>query len=98
MTTDRRGGDARPVPCGPAMTAPPVLTPREWEVVRLFALGKTWEEICHDLHITRNTLMIHRSHAVARYSAETLIGLFRALGWLRVPRSYTPPPTWRQGA
>jgi FixJ family two-component response regulator len=79
------------------MTAPPVLSPREWEVVRRFALGQTWEEICHDLGISRNTLMIHRSHAVAKFRAETLIGLFRAMGWLRVPSPYTAPPAWRQG-
>jgi len=61
------------------------LTPREWEVVRRLALSQTWEEVCHDLGITRPTLQNHRSNAVARYGVETLTGLFRALGWLKVP-------------
>ena len=61
------------------------LTPREYEVARLFALGLTWREVMTELGISRWTLTNHRFHAVAKAGGGSLVDVWRGLGWLRVP-------------
>ncbi len=63
------------------------LTPREDEVARLFALGWTWEAIMAELGITRQTVMEHRRHFIAKSGGGTLVDAFRVRGWLTVPDS-----------
>ena len=61
------------------------LTPREYEIVRLLALGWTWKRIIGELHIARDTLRHHRQSALRKYEATCLPELWAELGWLQVP-------------
>ena len=62
-----------------------MLTPREYEVVRRFALGQTWPTVQADLSITQTTVHAHRRNALAKYGAHRMVELYAALGWLHVP-------------
>ena len=42
------------------------LSPREYEVARLFALGRTWLEVMAEMHIGRETVSKHRRNAMER--------------------------------
>jgi FixJ family two-component response regulator len=84
------------------MTAPPVLSPREWEVVRRFALGQTYEQVAAGLGITRATVNSHRQRVSDKCGGGSLLDVLRKIGWLRIPglgrnAAYTAPPAWRQG-
>jgi len=61
------------------------LTPREYEVVRLFALGLTWEQVMAEMDCSRTALHMLRSRAMQKADTGTMQGLWRAIGWLRVP-------------
>ena len=67
----------------------PRLTPREAEVVRRIALGggRGWrcQGVAESLGISRSTMYRHLHNAEAKYGVSSVIDLFRALGWLRVP-------------
>jgi len=61
------------------------LTPREYEVARLFALGWTWDEVMAETGIRRATIAKHRGEAVRKVGGRLLVDVWRAIGWLRVP-------------
>ena len=61
------------------------LTPREYEVARLFALGRTWGQVARELGIGSDTIQKHRSSAMAKADVGTMAEVWAALGWLRVP-------------
>lgn len=61
------------------------LTPREYEVARLYAEGQTWESIARGLRISKTTLWHHRANAMAKAGVGSMPELLTALGWLRVP-------------
>ena len=67
---------------GPAATpSPNMLSPREWEVLRLLARGLAYKEICQDLNLSISTVNTHvhriyeklhvrsRGEAVARFAS-----------------------------
>lgn len=62
------------------------LTPREYEVARLFALGRTWDEIMAETGCSRVTLHKHRQAALRKADVGTMAEVWTALGWLHVPR------------
>ena len=66
------------------------LSPREYEVARLFALGRTWREVMAELHIGRETLHKHRQAALRKADVGTMAEVWTALGWLVVPSMGTP--------
>jgi DNA-binding CsgD family transcriptional regulator len=49
----------------------PVLSPREMDVLRLIAQGKTDREIADELFISRHTVMRHVSHILAKLEVES---------------------------
>ena len=61
------------------------LTPEQYEVVRLAATDMTYIEIAAALGLTEPGVKYRMSRALRAYGADTAIGLFAALGWLRVP-------------
>lgn len=52
-----------------ATPADSLLTPRELEVIRLIALGRTNEQIAEDLAITTHTVIRHVTHILAKVDA-----------------------------
>lgn len=69
----------------PSGTAQSLLTPREYQVVRLRAIGWTRDQITHELRISKNTVMDHMHNAYDKYGATCLVELLAELGWLNVP-------------
>jgi len=63
------------------------LSPREYEVARLFALGRTWREVMAELHIGRETLHKHRQAALRKADVGTMAEVWTWLGWMTVPDS-----------
>ena len=64
------------------------LTPRELQVARLFALGRTWEQIMAELGVGfRSTVARHRENALRKADVSTMPELWAKLGWLTVPDS-----------
>lgn len=61
------------------------LSPREYEVARLLALGWTGPRIASTLGIHLATVWRHRARAMEKAQVSTLYELWTALGWLRVP-------------
>jgi DNA-binding CsgD family transcriptional regulator len=66
------------------------LSPREYEVARLFALGRTWLEVMAEMHIGRETVSKHRRNAMERADVGSMPELWTRLGWLEVPSMGTP--------
>ena len=61
------------------------MTPRQFEVIRLLALGRTYHQVAAELGMARSTVQKHRS-AVGRYTGATCVmEILRDLGWLTVP-------------
>jgi DNA-binding NarL/FixJ family response regulator len=60
---------------GEAEARPP--TPRQREVLRLLAEGRTTKGIAHRLGISVKTVEAHRSHLMARLGIRDLAGLVR---------------------
>jgi DNA-binding NarL/FixJ family response regulator len=46
------------------------LTPKELETLKLLADGVKWDAIISELHITRNTLRVHRNHIIEKLGAN----------------------------
>lgn len=63
----------------------PALSPRQWEILRLRALGGTDESIGLSLGIRRQTVKNHLTVAYRKLSARCLADALRAVGWLQVP-------------
>jgi DNA-binding CsgD family transcriptional regulator len=58
-----------------------VLTPREAEIVRLVALGRTGPEIAEELHLAHDTVRTHVRNAMAKLGARSRAHLVaKALG------------------
>lgn len=66
----RGGGVARPV-------APEQLTPRQWQVLRLIAGGRSGREIAEALHISVKTVESHRLGLMRRLGVRSVAGLVR---------------------
>ena len=63
---------AAPVaPAPPADAAPPVLTPRETEVLRLIAAGRTSSEISRELSLSVRTVGRHITNIYTKIGART---------------------------
>lgn len=69
----------------PRPSSPRVLTPREREVMRLMALGLTYQEIADELGIGIQTIKNHVSSAQLKLGTDNRIESLIALGWLTVP-------------
>lgn len=65
-----------------------MITEREFDVLSRLASGMTRDAVAQSLGISRNTLYRHVGKAQERFDVATLVELYAALGWLRVP------PTW----
>jgi len=61
------------------------LTPRELQIFRLFAQGRTITSVASELGIAPYTVRNHRKHAFEFYDVDSVMGVFAALGWLYVP-------------
>ena len=60
-------------------------TPTEREVLRLYALGMTWQQTMHELRIGRNTLGTHWTRIMDKTPEATChIDVLRVIGWLKV--------------
>jgi DNA-binding NarL/FixJ family response regulator len=46
------------------------LTPKELETLKLLADGVKWDVIASTLHISRDTLKIHRNHIIEKLGAN----------------------------
>jgi DNA-binding CsgD family transcriptional regulator len=64
-----------------------LLTPQEYRVVRLTALGDTWTTVCIEAGISRTTLSKHLTAAKDKYRVVSMPELYAALGWLEVPEA-----------
>lgn len=53
------------------------LSPREFEVLRMIALGKTVTQIAEDLHLSVPTVSTHRAHILQKLSLTTTAELIR---------------------
>lgn len=53
------------------------LTPREREVMRLLAAGKSSKQIAYDLHLSRKTVDVHRGHVMTKMQVDSLVELAR---------------------
>lgn len=62
-----------------------MVTPRQYDALRLAALGLSDREIADQLGITRDGARMLLRGAYARLRVEGRIDAFRALGWLSVP-------------
>lgn len=63
------------------------LTPREYEVARLSALGRSAAEIMAELHMGSDTYYKHRAAAMQKADVGSMPEVWAALGWLVVPRA-----------
>jgi len=53
------------------------LTPRECVIVKLFALGKNYKQIAHELGISPGTVKVHRRNIIKHLKIEDLATLTR---------------------
>ena len=58
-------------------------TPRQLEVLRLLAQGKSYAEVAEDMVITLQSVKNHATNAYQRMGASSAIQAFIRLGWLR---------------
>lgn len=75
--------DPRPAPWIPPHDA--TLTLRQWQTLRLLALGYSYKQVAALDGISRESVaqLVHRTYV--RLDAETLVDALRAVGWLIVP-------------
>lgn len=64
----------------------PRLTDRQWEVLRLRALGYTAQEIGGMLFVTESTVKNHLAYAYRKLEVRCIVDALRAIGWLEVPQ------------
>jgi PAS domain S-box-containing protein len=69
LASSRRGRQSPAPPPPPG--APPRLTRRELEVVRLIALGSSGPEIADELQVTHNTVRSHTRNAMSKLQARS---------------------------
>ena len=72
----------------PGPTAPPRITDREMEVLRLMALGHSNKDIASSLEVSVKTVEVHKANAMRKLQLQSRIDVVRyALlqGWLREP-------------
>ena len=67
-----------------AMT-PPVLTRRQYEVLRLAALGMDYRAIALELGVSPQTAKNHAQMIYLKAGAHCLADALRWIGWLKVP-------------
>lgn len=63
----------------------PVPSPRELELIRLLAEGKSSKEIAGDLGITTNTVETHRRKIIRKFNCNNMVEvvvLFIRSGWI----------------
>lgn len=84
-------GGFRRVPAGDSSQ----LTAGELAVITAIASGLTWDQVTHELRISRQTLHRRRSEAMRKYDVGSFPELLTAIGWLVVPRSVSVPFTIR---
>jgi DNA-binding NarL/FixJ family response regulator len=63
-----------------------VIRPREWEVLRAMATGRTAADVGHELHISEQTVKNHLQHVYKVLDVDSLVGAYSVLGWLRADR------------
>ena len=79
--TDVTPALGRGIPAGVAS-----IRPREWEVLRELATGRTAFEVGSDFGIAENTVKNHLQHVYQVLRVDSLVGAYSALGWLRTDR------------
>jgi DNA-binding NarL/FixJ family response regulator len=57
---------AEPATSGPVASTPPLLTPRETEVLSRLALGETNRQIAKELHLSLSTVKRHLEHIISK--------------------------------
>jgi DNA-binding NarL/FixJ family response regulator len=57
---------AEPATSGPVAATPPLLTPRETEVLSRLALGETNRQIAKELHLSLSTVKRHLEHIISK--------------------------------
>ena len=72
---------------------PASLTPRQWQVLRLLALGLTFGEAAGRLSLSRETVKRHAQDIHASLRVSSTIEALGAVGWLVVPAA-----EWRLAA
>lgn len=63
------------------------LTPREHEVLVTYAEQGSIQRVAWALHISKSTVSHHMEHVYTKLDVGCALDAYRALGWLRVPRS-----------
>jgi FixJ family two-component response regulator len=75
------------------------LTSREQEVLALVITGRPNKQIAYDLKLSEMTVKVHRSQAMHKMGARSLVDLVRMADKLGVPatpaQSTTPKPPGR---
>ena len=67
------------------VTASGRLTPRQYEAIRLRALGLPVVEVSRQMGVARSSVFRLTTDAQNRLGVDGLLGVWRELGWLRVP-------------
>src|SRR6478736_4420477 len=65
------------------------LTTRELQVMHALARGLTWDEVAHELGITRSTMSGHLQNIGAKVGATGTRPILYALGWMHPPDEET---------
>ena len=63
------------------------ITPREWHVLTTLAVVGSQGEVAALLGISYQTVKNHMSSVHDKVGEPTTIGVYRKLGWLRIPRA-----------
>jgi DNA-binding NarL/FixJ family response regulator len=64
---------------------PALPTPRQIEILRLRAMGRTIRQVAIELDVAEQTVKNHLADAYRKMQVSCMQDAFRALGWLRVP-------------
>jgi DNA-binding NarL/FixJ family response regulator len=84
---------AEPATSGPVAATPPLLTPRETEVLSRLVLGETNRQIAKELHLSLSTVKRHLEHIISKLEvSDRTQAAVKAIEMGLLPTPPTPPP------
>jgi DNA-binding NarL/FixJ family response regulator len=60
------------------------ITPREWTVLEMYVSLGSYKAVAHALGRSEQTIKNQMTNVRAKLDATNMVGVFTALGWLRV--------------